>query len=984
MNVPLRSSCLGACLYRTSSQYNVQLLLKNPFQIECCSWLQDHARSKHSSLGDLLVCSANKRSSSKEATATDTLTETQIEPNWRFAPSSQISKHKTSKAKDIKKRRGRAESSELSPSPEKFLADDWHGDDVVANEGAPIKRAQDQSLYALLPQQQEENNASSRPSQQEEEAFEAFADVQNIRPDLQGLRLLPEEDEACRPTSQDIDILDDGLEPAKWSNEPDAFDLSSSGAMMPKVDDEDLGHMNTVFGSACHVPSGTFNLSDYPGLPMLKGHQVEAIESVIENMRQGKKRQLISMPTGAGKTFTFCALARVLHCRTIILVHREQLVEQTVKAIQRVWPGVAVGVVKAKRDEHDKPIVVAMVQTASGVKRLNKLKHGLGFGLCIVDEAHHAPATTYQAVLQELGFLNEDSSKLLVGVTATATRTDKSLLSDTFQCLSFDLTIGQLIRLGHLSQVRARRILTHTDISGVEVQPVAGSGAGIVGNEDEITRDFNDRILSLVINTPQRNMLVVKSYLMWAPTRRAVAFCVSIEHAEDLACMFQSQGVSADFLHSKRSAEEQREVMEKHKRGEIHILTNVNILTEGYDDPDISCVLMTRPTKSHGLYTQCVGRGLRLGGPQKKDCLILDFTDICHVLDHPSDLITINDILDESVLLEAREKPLMPPDKERALKGILMKSGEMTLYDTMQYTWLHYSNAFYLPLTDMADKDNDKSQITMCVRPDLETQGWQLCYARNKERKIEGSGVWSKSDWMILDTVTNLKDDGDVLRRAAQIAEVNMSKGLLKKHFGSKKYDAALRSKSRDRPWRDDPATEYQIKSLKASGITDEMLSSWAVCSSGGKLAEEPENLWSVISKGTASDALSLIRLTEQLGVHTVKKPKQPATPAQLNYLKALTDEIPPLLAAAQDLLDRNPSPEDDQAQAYDDEHPYLFGEMGSASDGWTSQETLAEVSDLIQQAGASGLDRMEASRIIDRLVRINKWLKNITKWKAV
>ena len=105
--------------------------------------------------------------------------------------------------------------------------------------------------------------------------------------------------------------------------------------------------------AVCAEPPPSFSF-DSPGLSNLRPYQMEGVENVMEHLRQGTMRQLIAMPTGAGKTITFCALARILNCRTLVLVHRDQLIDQTVAALEKMWPDASVGIVQGKRDDHSR------------------------------------------------------------------------------------------------------------------------------------------------------------------------------------------------------------------------------------------------------------------------------------------------------------------------------------------------------------------------------------------------------------------------------------------------------------------------------------------------------------------------------------------------------------------------------------------------------------------------------------------------------
>ncbi len=138
--------------------------------------------------------------------------------------------------------------------------------------------------------------------------------------------------------------------------------------------------------------------------------------------------------------------------------------------------------------------------------------------------------------------------------------------------------------------------------------------------------DFADGELSRTVNTKARNKVVVDAYREHATGRRAIAFTVDVAHAHDLCKAFTDDGIRAASVTGTTPRDERRQILADFASGKIDVVTNCAVLTEGFDDPGVSCLLMARPTASRPLYTQCVGRGLRQA-PGKSDCLILDITD---------------------------------------------------------------------------------------------------------------------------------------------------------------------------------------------------------------------------------------------------------------------------------------------------------------------------------------------------------------------
>ena len=157
----------------------------------------------------------------------------------------------------------------------------------------------------------------------------------------------------------------------------------------------------------------------------LRNYQQECLDSILAAKERGITRPLISLATGMGKTVLFSALAKQLNCRTLIVAHRDELIQQAREKLLLVWPEASslIGIVKGELHQPEKQIVIASIQSAVREKRLLDLKWE-GFDLCIIDEAHHAAAPSYERLVRELGFLEGDPDKVLLGVTATPKRGD--------------------------------------------------------------------------------------------------------------------------------------------------------------------------------------------------------------------------------------------------------------------------------------------------------------------------------------------------------------------------------------------------------------------------------------------------------------------------------------------------------------------------------------------------------------------------------
>ena len=294
--------------------------------------------------------------------------------------------------------------------------------------------------------------------------------------------------------------------------------------------------------------------------------------------------------------------------RSLFIAHREELIMQAYEEISQIYP-MQVGIVKGNINEFDKKIVVASVQTL--YNRLDKI-HPEAFGYIAIDEVHHYASRTYLATARHF------RPKLLTGWTATPKRLDGMSLSNLFQEMVFEYRIADGIRENYLAKIDAYQIQTAVELTGVK--KVAG--------------DFNQRELSERVDIPKRNQLIVEKYKQYAEGRQAIAFCVDIDHSYNLKQHFINAGISCESVNSNTERCPNRsEIIERFQNGEIDVLTNVEILTEGFDYSDVGCVIAARPTQSESLYVQTIGRGTRLKSDTFKErfpegnCIILDFVD---------------------------------------------------------------------------------------------------------------------------------------------------------------------------------------------------------------------------------------------------------------------------------------------------------------------------------------------------------------------
>lgn len=333
----------------------------------------------------------------------------------------------------------------------------------------------------------------------------------------------------------------------------------------------------------------------------LKEHQKEALEA-LRAMRERKETiALLCHATGTGKTVTAVLDARRCGGRTLFLAHTRELVDQAARTFRDLWPEATLGRYTERIKQPDAHVVCGSVQSVA--LHLEEFKDN-AFDYLIIDEAHHAAADTYQKVLAYF------KPSFTLGLTATPERMDNRSILEIFKNTAHKLDIQTAVELGELTPVRCIRIHTNIDLTKVRFNSVR----------------YNIRDLETKIYVPERNRLIVNTWLQYAQGRRTVVFCASVWHAEEIAALFQKAGVPAAAVSGGMKRFERETFQDKFVRREIQVLCACDLLNEGWDCPAIEVLFMARPTMSRVLYTQQLGRGMRLY-EGKESLMVFDFVD---------------------------------------------------------------------------------------------------------------------------------------------------------------------------------------------------------------------------------------------------------------------------------------------------------------------------------------------------------------------
>lgn len=355
----------------------------------------------------------------------------------------------------------------------------------------------------------------------------------------------------------------------------------------------------------------------------LRPYQTTAIEKVIEQWESGVSRTLLVAATGTGKTVIMSGVAEHISMqggRTLILAHRGELLDQAADKINR-----STGLACAREQAESTSVgswasvVVGSVQTLMQDKRLARFRPD-HFSHIFVDEAHHAVSDSYRKVLDYF-----DSANIL-GVTATADRADKRGLAEVFDSIAFEYDMAQAIKDGYLCPIEAQMVPLKLDISGVAVQ----SGDYAAGQLGDALEPYLDAIADEIAAS--------------FADRKTVVFLPLVRTAEAFADKLNARGLKACEVDGQ--SPDRAEILADFTANKYRILCNSMLLTEGWDCPDVDCIIVLRPTKSRGLYTQMVGRGTRLSPETgKTKLLLLDFLWMTerHDLCHPATLLGAND-----------------------------------------------------------------------------------------------------------------------------------------------------------------------------------------------------------------------------------------------------------------------------------------------------------------------------------------------------
>ena len=377
----------------------------------------------------------------------------------------------------------------------------------------------------------------------------------------------------------------------------------------------------------------------------LRDYQQEATENLQKMREDGKTIALLYHATGVGKTITAATDAKAVGGRTLFLVNALKLASQAKETFAKVWPEATLGEYTGSQKDMTQTVIFATVQSIS--KGLEKFSP-TDFDYLIVDECHHAAANTYQKIFTYF------HPKFILGLTATPERSDGEDMLELFQNVAHKMDLKTAVERGVLVPIRCIRVKTNIDLTNVRINGIK----------------YNSQDLESKLFIPERNQLIVDTYLKYVNGKKTVIFCASVDHAAEIAKLLRDNGVKAEAVSGRDRVGIRDKILKDYETGSTNVLCACDLLNEGWDSPHTTVLFMARPTMSKTIYMQQLGRGTRRC-PGKDDLLVIDFVDNANMFNMPYSLHRVLDI--------SKYQPMayvLAPENKRKLDQDMLFKGE--------------------------------------------------------------------------------------------------------------------------------------------------------------------------------------------------------------------------------------------------------------------------------------------------------------------
>ena len=362
-------------------------------------------------------------------------------------------------------------------------------------------------------------------------------------------------------------------------------------------------------------------------------------------VQMGQTIALLYHATGVGKTITAATDAKAVGGRTLFLVNALKLASQAKETFAKVWPEATLGEYTGSQKDMTQTVIFATVQSIS--KDLEKFSP-MDFDYLIVDECHHTAANTYQKIFTYF------HPKFILGLTATPERSDGEDMLELFQNVAHKMDLKTAVERGVLVPIRCVRVKTNIDLTDVRINGIK----------------YNSQDLESKLFIPERNQLIVDTYLKYVNGKKTVIFCASVDHAAEIAKLLRDSGVKAEAVSGRDRVEVREKILKDYETGSTNVLCACDLLNEGWDSPHTTVLFMARPTMSKTIYLQQLGRGTRRC-PGKEDLLVIDFVDNANMFNMPYSLHRVLDI--------AKYQPMayvLAPENKRKLDQDMLFQGE--------------------------------------------------------------------------------------------------------------------------------------------------------------------------------------------------------------------------------------------------------------------------------------------------------------------
>jgi DNA repair protein RadD len=351
----------------------------------------------------------------------------------------------------------------------------------------------------------------------------------------------------------------------------------------------------------------------------LRDYQQRALDQLYTWFEAGNHgNPCVVMPTGAGKSHLVAALCKDAlqnwpETRILMLTHVKELIEQNAEKMRQHWPDAPLGIYSAGIGRRD----LGESITFAGIQSVREKAQTLGHhDLVIIDECHlvsHKNEGGYRKLLDDLKSINP--ALRVVGLTATPYRLGHGLITDKpalFDGLLEPVSIEELVFKNYLAPLRSKITKAKLETTGVHKR-----GGEYIESE-----------LQAAVDTDEKNTAVVREIINQAGERKAwLLFCTGVKHAHRVAGVLNNLGITADCVTGETPKKEREKMLADFKSGKIRAMTNANVLTTGFDYPDLDLIAMLRPTMSAGLYVQMAGRGMRVKS-HTDHCMVLDFAGV--------------------------------------------------------------------------------------------------------------------------------------------------------------------------------------------------------------------------------------------------------------------------------------------------------------------------------------------------------------------